>query len=247
MTDRLATFAMLDSDRLDGCIALLEKHLGIRVPGALDAAHAAEWARAVEAAEDDWVEDFGGDQHCLGRAYYTHLEEDRLDAYFDDAEETNERVEAHLPGLQAAMRTLVARITGGQVRHRETFCGAGVHVFSPGKWLSHNGGDVHFDTEGLEDEDRDRGARALTLVLMLQPARTGGGLRVWDVRFQGSDTVTRAMLAKPSALVTYGVGELFVLDSYRLHQIQPFGGEGRRISATLHAVETTDGVWDTWF
>ena len=145
------------------------------------------------------------------------------------------------------MRELVACLTGGVVRQRKDFCGTGVHVFSPGKWLSHNGGDVHFDTEGLDDEDRDRGARALTLVLMLQPAQTGGGLRVWDVRWHGSDTVTRAMLAKPSALVPYAAGEIFVLDSYRLHQIQPFGGDGRRISATLHAVEAEGGVWDTWF
>ena len=244
MTDRLAT---LDLTRLDGCLSLLETHLGVRIPEAVAAGQAAEWARAVEAAEEDWVEDFGGDQHCLGRAYYTHLEEDRLDDYFDDADETNARVEAHLPGLQAAMRALVARITQGEVRRRDSFCGAGVHVFSPGKWLSHNGGDVHFDTEGLDDEDRDRGARALTLVLMLKPAQSGGGLRLWDVRWQGSETVTRAMLAKPSALVSYEAGELLVLDSYRLHQIQPFGGAGRRISATLHAVEATDGVWDTWF
>lgn len=244
MNERLAILA---PPALDGCLARLPDHLGVRVPGMVEASQAAAWAEAVERAEDDWVEDFGGDQHCLGRAYYTHLEEDRLDDYFDDADDTNARVEARLPGLQALMRGLVARITSGTARHRDGFCGAGVHVFSPGKWLSHNGGDVHFDTEGLDDEDRDRGARALTLVLMLQPPRVGGGLRLWDVRWQGSDTVTRAMLAKPSALVSYATGELLILDSYRLHQIQPFGGETRRISATLHAVERADGVWDTWF
>lgn len=237
----------LAASSLDGAYALLDKHLGLRFAGVLAPAHAAEWARAVEGAEDDWTEDFGGDQHCLGRAYYTHLEDDRLDDYFDDADETNARVETHLPGLQALLRDLVARLTGEPVHHREGFCGAGVHVFTPDGWLSHNGGDVHFDTEGLEEEDLARRAPALTLVLMLQPATQGGGLRLWDVRYDGSDAVTRAMIARPSALVSYAAGELLVLDSYRLHQIQHFTGDRRRISATLHAVRRAEGGWDTWF
>lgn len=249
-----ATFLTCPPDELDGCLARLPfaEHLGIRVPRLVDAETAARWAQAVEAAEGEWTADFDGEQHCLGRAYYTHLEEDKLDDYFEDRAATDARVEATVPGLQAFVRGLVARITGGPATQREDFCGAGVHVFSPGKWVANNGGDVHFDTEGLDEEDRANQVPALTLVLMLQPAQTGGGLRVWTVRDQGSDAVTRAMIAKPSELCTYGVGELLILDSYRLHQIQPFGGSGRRISATLHAVRLprasgANAGWATWF
>ena len=239
--------ATLPVARLGETLGLLNTHVGVRVPGVLDEEAAASWAAAVDRAEETWVADFDGDQHCLGRAYYTHLEEERLDDYFDDADETNRRVESCLPGMQARLRALVATVVAGEARHREGFCGAGVHVFSPEKWLAHNGGDVHFDTEGLEDEQRDRRARALTLVLMLRPPAAGGGLRLWDIRYLGTDAVTRAMVAAPSALVSYLPGELLVLDSYRLHQIQPFSGAVRRISATLHAVEAAPGVWDTWF
>jgi hypothetical protein len=248
-TSAHATFLRCDPSELRGCLHRLPfaEHLGIRVPGLVDRATAARWADAVEAAEALWTADFDGEQHCLGRAYYTHLEEDKLDDYFEDAAATDARVEAVVPGLQDFLRAVVARLTDREVTQRERFCGAGVHVFSPGKWVAHNGGDVHFDTEGLDDEGRAARVPALTLVLMLRPAQTGGGLRVWTVLDPGTDVVTRAMIAKPSELVDYEVGELLILDSYRLHQIQPFQGETRRISATLHGVERADGSWETWF
>jgi hypothetical protein len=222
-------------------------HLGLRVPGVVDVATAAKWATAVEAAEALWTEDFDGEQHCLGRAFYTHLEEDKLDDYFADAAATNARVEGVIPGLQTFLRELVGELTDRPAIQRAGYCGAGVHVFAPERWVANNGGDVHFDTEGLAEADRAARVPALTLVLMLRPAERGGGLRVWDVRDAGSDAVTRAMVAKPSALIEYEVGELFVLDSYRLHQIQSFGGAGLRISATVHGVELPDGRWETWF
>jgi hypothetical protein len=46
--------------------------------------------------------------------------------------------------------------------------------------------------------------------------------------------------------VPYEAGDLVVLDSYRLHQIQPFTGGVDRISATCH-VAFASGVWESWF
>ena len=46
--------------------------------------------------------------------------------------------------------------------------------------------------------------------------------------------------------VEYGVGDLVVISSHRLHQIQPFEGDRDRISVTLHCVATDHG-WESWF
>jgi hypothetical protein len=82
---------------------------------------------------------------------------------------------------------------------------------------------------------------------MLQPPRSGGGLRVWDLAYDGRDDVDDEDLDAPSATVLYETGDVVVIDSYRLHQIQPFGGERDRISATIHLAEIDEGHWDSWF
>ncbi|HEX4461172.1 MAG TPA: hypothetical protein VIA18_24500, partial [Polyangia bacterium] len=137
--------------------------------------------------------------------------------------------------------------------------GPGVHIFPAGGWLARRGGDVHFDIEGLiaprdgtspfaRQEGPEApldGAPALSAILMLQPPESGGGLRVWDERYAGHDEVANAH-ELPSELANYEAGELVVIDSYRLHQIQPFAGARDRISVTAHAVLTVDG-WQTWF
>ncbi len=131
---------------------------------------------------------------------------------------------------------------------RDGWCGPGVHIFPAGEWLSHKGGDVHFDTEGLSDEQCAHRSRALTLVLMLQPPESGGALRLWNVTYAGSDAVPESALQSARADVDYRVGELLVIDSYRLHQIQPFSGTRDRISATAHAaLDTSGSAWEVWF
>ena len=37
-----------------------------------------------------------------------------------------------------------------------------------------------------------------------------------------------------------------MIDSYRLHQIQPFSGDRDRLSVTAHLV-FADGRWQVWF
>jgi hypothetical protein len=102
----------------------------------------------------------------------------------------------------------------------------------------------HFDLEGLTDAHVDACRPAVTFVAMLQPPITGGGLRVWDVL--GGDESTAERRARGSTVVEYRVGDLVLIDSYRLHQIQPFGGTRDRVSATLHAARVADR-WETWF
>ena len=53
--------------------------------------------------------------------------------------------------------------------------------------------------------------------------------------------------ATRSDLIAYRAGDLAVIDSYRLHQIQPFDGSRERISATVHAAQVDTGLWECWF
>jgi hypothetical protein len=215
--------------------------------GHFDAARCKAWSDGTLAARAEWTADFGDDQFSLGRAFYTHLEQDRSRAYFRDARASDARVDKHAPGLQSAMRELAALLTGGRVRQRFGWCGAGIHVFPAGAVLARNGGVVHFDTEGLTEHHIERGGRALSVVAMLLPPESGGGLRVWELTYEGEDHVPEEALAAPSVTAVYATGDVVAFDSYRLHQIQPFEGETPRISATIHLAEVDDGVWESWF
>ena len=79
---------------------------------------------------------------------------------------------------------------------------------------------------------------------MLQPAAQGGGLRVWDKLYEDEDSDEDPGSAA-SELITYGAGDLVLIDSYRLHQIWRRAGRDR-ISATAHAV-CVEGSWEAWF
>jgi hypothetical protein len=222
----------------------LDEHLALHVTGAIDPETCARWAAGVAAFRDAWTADFGGEQFALGRAFYTHLETGRSEEYFRDAAASDARVEEGAPGLQSRMRELVAELTGARVIQRRGWCGAGVHVFPAGAKVARSGGVIHFDIEGLGRHQLARGKPALSLVVMLQPP---GSLRLWDVRYSGSDAATEAELASHSEFIEYAVGDLVVFDSYRLHQIQPFDGERDRISATIHAAEVDRNLWESWF
>lgn len=221
--------------------------LGLVLGEAVTHACAANWAAGVHAAREHWNHDFGGAQFSLGRAWYTHLEEGRAQAYFHDVAGSDARVERHCPGLQARMRELLAVVVGEPVRARPDWCGPGVHVFPAGCHVAQNGGDVHFDLEGLPPSHARQRLPALTAVLMLSSPASGGGLRMWDVLCEdGIEGHEDEDLAQPSLTFHYRPGDLLVIDSYRLHQIQPFGGNRARVSATCHAARIADG-WESWF
>jgi hypothetical protein len=211
----------------------------------LEAAACERWVDGVYASRADWTPCFEGVQFTLGRAYYAHLEEGQADAYFANAGASDALVERAVPGLQARAGEILTSLVGAPVARRAGWCGPGLHIFPAGEWLSAHGGDVHFDTEGLRPHELAARAPALSVILMLQPPQRGGGLRVWDALYDGEDEVD-APGAIPSTTVEYAAGDLVVIDSYRLHQIQPFAGPRDRISLTAHLC--FDGArWHTWF
>lgn len=239
---------LAETHSLRGARALLRDHLAVVARGALAPTLCGRWCAGVLAARAAWIEDFEGDQHALGRAFYTHLETDRTDLYFADAAASDARVEEHAPGLQGAMRALLEEAVEGRVVPRAGWCGAGVHVFAPGAVLSRRGGVRHFDTEGLTAPHAARRAPAVSLVAMLSPPARGGGLRLWPVLYAGQDHVGEDSLPPGGgAVVEYRAGDVVLFDSYRLHQILPFDGEEARLSATLHGAEIDRGLWESWF
>lgn len=225
--------------------ALLERHLAVRYEGVLTRRECAAYARGVYAGRDAWIENFDGVQFTLGRAWYVHLETDREAEYFDGAAASDAAVERFVPGLAERLLMMMRLFLGGEITRREGWCGPGMHVFPAGAWVSQHGGDVHFDCEGLEEAQLEAHADAVTAVLMLQPAAQGGGLRVWDKTYEDEESDEDPGDAA-SEVITYGAGDLVVIDSYRLHQICASSGPLDRISATAHAVRGA-ASWEAWF
>lgn len=226
-------------------LELLAGSLALQYCGVVSPAECAALTQAVYAAKSDWNSNFEGIQFSLGRAFYVHLEQDEEDEYFDNAAQSVAVVERAVPGLHARMADLCQRLVPGPVVQRPEWCGAGVHIFPAGGYCAQHGGDLHFDVEGLTEEQLAAETPALTMVLMLQPAVAGGELRVWDKRYEGEAEVDQA--PGRGELCAYKAGDLVVIDSWRLHQIMPFTGAVDRISATLHAVQNPAGQWEVWF
>jgi hypothetical protein len=112
--------------------------------------------------------------------------------------------------------------------------------------VAEHGGVLHFDTEGLAFHHVEQRRPALSFILMLQPPTDSGGVRVWDVSYEGEDEVADDALDCDTDLLVSDVGDLVVLESYRLHQIQPFGGADR-VSVTVMAAEVDRDRWEAWF
>jgi hypothetical protein len=237
----------MDEASCDGALASLDRHAAVVVREAHAIADCHRDAARVLEARSRWTSDFAGEQFTLGRAFYTHLETGRAGVYFANARRADDEVETVLPGLQEEMRRLYGRLVGGTARARLGFCGAGVHVFPAEGKVARAGGVVHWDVEGLPPLALERSSRAMTLVVMLQPAHWGGGLRIWDALWDGHDEPDDAALEAPHRTLRYRAGDAMLMSSYRLHQIRPFRGALDRLSVTLHGVEVDRGVWDTWF
>jgi hypothetical protein len=243
---------------------LLPDHLALQVVGIFSPDECSAWTRGVYEARGAWVADFDAQQFTLGMAWYTHLEQGKTREYFAGAAAANERVERFAPGLQTRLRALAGSLVGAPVRLRPGWCGAGVHIFPREAEVACHGGSVHYDLEGLTPAIIAARASALSLIGVLQPATEGGGLRLWDRRYDadaeeasgaedgcGDDAAPRHDvhpdgLPPPAATLAYGPGDLAVIDSYRLHQIEPFGGPRDRVTVTAHVAKGLGG-WEIWF
>lgn len=233
-------------------VSLLDEHPAVVLRGAMPGEEAAGLASRVLSARADWTPDFGGDQFALGRAFYTHLETGKSREYFAGARASDALLERVLPGLQARTLDLMGRLLGGEVRQRPGFCGPGVHVFPASGKVAREGGVVHFDLEGLTEYQKATGAPSVSLVWTLQPGVFGGGLRLWEVLYEGIPDSEVEPCEYRHATVRSEAGDALFFDSLRLHQIRPFRGERDRISVTAHAVEVDRvevdrGVWEVWF
>jgi len=239
-----------NDERAVSLVEKLPRHAAVGVRGVLSPETAAAWTDRVIAAEDDLVDDFGGEQRALGRAFYTHLDpadpaRGRAPVYFRG--DSDAVVEHVLPGMQDFTLTLLARLVGGRVRRRHGFCGPGVHVFPPDEKVAHHGGVFHYDLEGLTALDRTLGARALSLVVMLQPAARRGGLTLYNKLFRGDGWDMDRVPGCAKTTTLSRAGDALLFSSLRLHRINGFGGARPRVSITCHVVEVDAGVWDCWF
>src|SRR5262249_32335298 len=133
-------------------ITRLRDHLALRFEGVLTRRECAAYARGVYAGRSAWTPNFDGVQVTLGRAWYVHLETDREDEYFENVEASDAIVERFVPGLADRLLVMLRHFVGAEIERRPGYCGPGVHVFPAGEWVSHHGGDIHFDVEGLSDD-----------------------------------------------------------------------------------------------
>jgi hypothetical protein len=225
---------------------LLARNLAVVYRAAITRDECEAFVDCIYEARAEWIENFGGASYTLGRAYYTDLEQGREGDYFELAEASDAMIARAAPGLASRVYDLLGAAVGAWVEQREGWCGPGVHVFPPLGAVAREGGDVHYDTEGLLDEQLAVRAPAVTCVLMLQPAEFGGGLRVWDQCARADERVEVPQPGVRSEIIHYAPGDLVVIDAYRLHQIMPFGGASERVSATAHAV-WTGARWEVWF
>jgi hypothetical protein len=87
----------------------------------------------------------------------------------------------------------------------------------------------------------------VTLVWMLQPPQSGGGLRLWDALYDGRPDSEIDEAAHAQVTVRSAAGDALLIDSRRLHQIRPFRGSRDRLSLTVHGAAIDRGVWEAWF
>jgi len=70
---------------------------------------------------------------------------------------------------------------------------------------------------------------------------------LFDALYSGRVHASKDERAGPRTTVALDNGDAILIDAYRLHQIERFSGKRDRISATLHAAETSENVWECWF
>lgn len=228
-------------------LELLPGRLALHFPGVLTPAECAELIAGVYAGRDAWTADQASHQYTLGRSHRIHHEQQREEEYFAQTASADALVRRWTPGLQGRMVALVRLLVSGRVAQRAGWCGAGVHIYPAGGHCAEQGGERHFDIDGLEPAALSAATPALTCVLMLQPAQEGGELRVWERLYDGDASVAEPDLREASALCSYGAGDLLVIDSRRLHRITRFGGTRDRVTVTLRAAYVKErGLWEVW-
>lgn len=197
-----------------------------------------------------WTPAYGGEQFSFGQVWYSYQETGRESEYFQLAEESNLLLENHLPGLYGKILDFIRSVQQNEpVTIRDKWAGPGLVIFPAHGHCAEAGGDAHFDWAGLtQDQLNDHYAEAYSFIAMIQKPEKGGGLRVWGLRYKPGDEVDPDTPSpdEESILLDYQVGDMVVIDSFKMHAIQSFEGNTDRISLTFH-IAKEHGIWHVWF
>lgn len=228
-------------------LELLRERLALHFRGVLTPAECSELVAGVYAGRAAWAPSRAGSEYTLGRNYRTDLEQEQQEEYFAQAASSDALVRHWVPGLQGKMVALLRLLVKDRVAQRAGWCGAGLNILPAGGHCARHGGAPHFNIAGLEPAALSSEAPTISCALMLQPARDGGELQLWDRLYEGEPGIDEAEVKQDSARCSYAAGDLVVVDSRRLHRVAPFGGARDRIIVTLRAVYSKERrLWEVW-
>ncbi|MBI2760870.1 MAG: hypothetical protein HYX51_05535 [Chloroflexi bacterium] len=212
-----------------------------------------EMVATIYGLREHWLPGFEEEQFSVGRVWYVDVADEAEAEYHQDAARTNAQIEERFGGTQERIRAFCSAIQPDDpVLIRPGWAGPGFVIFPAHAACAEWGGDIHFDIEGLAgDLLDDPEAEAFSFIAMLQKPETGGGLRVWREQYdpERRDEYIPELQSEPegpSFLIDYRVGDLVMINSRAIHQIQPFGGDTDRITLTFHIVRRS-GAWHIWF
>lgn len=203
---------------------------------------------------DQWLPNYDGEQYSLGRVWYTHFDEKIDDEYFRNAEESKKMITSNFPGLYEKIIKLCTSIEkGANISIRDGWAGPGFAIFPAHGRCAEIGGDIHYDWEGLTDGQLDdQNAEGYSFIAMLSKPESGGGLKIWDIKYDQARKQEElvAWAESPDApytLIDYQLGDLVMINSFYLHQIQTFSGDIDRICLTFHIARHKENQWYIWF
>ena len=163
-------------------------------------------------------------------------------------------ISSHFPGLYEKIIQLCKNIEkDADISLRQGWAGPGFAIFPAHGRCAELGGDIHYDWEGLTDGQLDDlHAEGYSFIAMLKKPSQGGGLKIWDVKYdlnhKQEELVAWANSPDcPSLLIDYQLGDLVLINSFCLHQIQPFEGEVDRVCLTFHIAKYNEKKWYIWF
>jgi hypothetical protein len=246
------------NDQIEGISfkTLLEDTLAVVFQGIFSLEENQEIVSKIYSLKNLWVPSYEGEQYALGRVWYAHVDDRIQDNYFERAIESNKMIETHFPGLYQKLCNFCSKIQMNEpVRIREKWAGPGFVIFPAHEYCAKEGGGIHYDWEGLTEEQRNNSdTEAYSFISLLQKPERGGGIRIWETKYDPSRKEESLkpsidILPDPGAknvLIDYQVGDLLLINSLSLHQIQPFEGDADRITLTFHIAKNSES-WHIWF
>jgi hypothetical protein len=198
--------------------------------------------------------------YTLGAASYLDATAGRFEQFREMAVVTNPILRREFGPLIDAVLGALGTYVGDEVRIDDELSVPGFHVFLADEFGGKNPtASLHFDLQyenlrweahgGAEPETQI----SFTLPLVL-PAN-GGGLLVWDLKWQETRKLLRNEHAEKlknrgeGEYVAYQNGVLAVHGGHHLHQIAPFKDHSptdERTTLQGHAIRCSDGWWAYW-